>query len=107
MIVSLFTDNIFIQTSIFVVSSVILIFATKPFVKKFAKNDNQFKTNMYSIIGKVGIVTKEINSIEGSGQIKVEGEIWSAICKNETIIPKGTKVEVLEIQGVKAIVNPI
>lgn len=36
MIVSFFTSNIIIQTTIFVISSTILIFATKPFVKKFA-----------------------------------------------------------------------
>ena len=63
MIVSFFTDNIIIQTSVFVISSSILIFATKPFVKKFASNKNAIKTNVYSTIGKTGIVTKEINSI--------------------------------------------
>ena len=35
MIVSLFTDNLIIQTAVFVVSSVLLIFLTKPFVEKF------------------------------------------------------------------------
>lgn len=33
MITSLFTDNIVIQTTVFVISSTILIFVTKPFVK--------------------------------------------------------------------------
>ena len=37
MIVSFFTSSIAIQTAVFVVASTILIFATKPFVKKFAK----------------------------------------------------------------------
>lgn len=63
MIVSFFTDNIIIQTSVFVISSTILIFATKPFVKKFASNKNTIKTNVYSTVGKTGIVTKEIDSI--------------------------------------------
>ena len=56
MIVSLFTDSILIQTAVFVISSAILIFATKPFVKKFAKTKN-VKTNAFSIIGQNGIVT--------------------------------------------------
>ena len=66
MIVSLFTDNIFIQTAVFVISSAILIFATKPFVKKFAKTKN-VKTNAFSIIGQNGIVTKDIDSINSKG----------------------------------------
>lgn len=107
MIVSLFTQNIMVQMSVFVISSTILIFATKPFIKKFAKNENSIKTNVYSIIGKVGIVTQEINSIHATGQIKVDGEIWSATSQNASTIPEGTEVEILEIKGVKAIVTPV
>ena len=108
MITSFFTDNIFIQTSVFVISSTILIFATKPFVKKFTQAKSPIKTNVYSIIGKTAIVTQEINSIHSTGQIKVAGEIWSAISEEESsIIPKDSEVKILEVKGVKAIVSPI
>lgn len=107
MVTSFFTENIIVQTAVFVISSTILIFATKPFVKKFAENKNSIKTNVYSIIGKKGIVTQEINSIQGTGQIKIAGEIWSATCPNESIIPQGVEVQVLEVKGVKAIVLPV
>lgn len=107
MITSFFTDNLVIQTSVFVISSTILIFATKPFVKKFATNKNPIKTNVYSIIGKNGIVTQDINPIEAVGQIKISGEVWSAISQDNQIIPKDTKIRVLEIKGVKAIVEPV
>lgn len=106
-ITSLLTDNLIIQTAVFVVSSTILIFATKPFVKKFATNKNPIKTNVYSIIDKVGIVTEEINPIEAVGQIKISGEVWSAVSKGNQIIPKDTKIKVVEIKGVKAIVESI
>jgi len=107
MIVSFFTDNIIIQTAVFIVSSTILIFATKPFVKKFANNNNSIKTNVDSIIGKIGIVTEDINSINSTGQIKVGGEIWSALGENDINIEKGTEVQILEVKGVKVIVTPI
>ena len=107
MIASFFTDSLVIQTSVFVISSGLLIFATKPFVKKFMHNKNTVKTNVYSVVGKIGIVTSDINSIDGSGQVKVNGEVWSAIGENEANIAKGTEVQVKEINGVKAIVEPI
>lgn len=108
MLTSFFTDSIFIQTAVFVVSSTILLFATKPFVKKFAKTKSPIETNVYSIIGKTGIVTQEINSIQSTGQIKVNGEVWSAIGENNSfIIPKDSEVKILEIKGVKAIVTPV
>lgn len=106
MILSFFIDNIVIQTAVFIISSTILIFATKPFVKKFASSTPNVKTNVYSIIEKTGIVTQDINSIERTGQVKVDGEVWSAIGENDSNIPKGTEVKVLEIKGVKAIVTP-
>ena len=107
MVVSLFTDNLVIQTSVFVIGSTILIFATKPFVKKFINHKNTIQTNVYSTIGKTGIVIKDIDSIHSLGQIKVDGEVWSAVGIDDMNIPQGTEVEIKEIKGVKAIVSPV
>lgn len=105
MIVSLFTDNIAIQTATFVISSTILIFFTRKFANKISKNDDSIKTNAYSIIGKKGLVIKDINPESGEGQVKVGTEVWSAKSANEVKIEKGTEIEVVEISGVKAIVK--
>ena len=106
MIVSLFTTNIVIQTTVFLVSSTILIFATKPFVKKFA-DVKKTNTNVYSIIGKKALVIKTIDPIHSIGQIKLNGEVWTAESDNQQIIEEGTEVEILEIKGVKAIVKSV
>ena len=107
MLVSFFTDNIVIQTAVFVISSTVLIFATKPFVKKFAKGKSNFKSNVYSIIGDTGIVTKNIDSINGTGQVKINGELWSVVGKDDIDIEEGTEVKIVEVKGVKAVVSPI
>jgi len=104
MCVSFIIDSVFIQTLVFVVSSIGLLFLTKPFVTKLTKKD-AIVTNAYSVIGKVGTVIKEINDSEGTGQIKIGSEIWSAITSDTKNIPKGAKVRVLEIDGVKAVVT--
>lgn len=41
------------------------------------------------------------------GQVKVNGEIWSAKTEDESKIEKGTEIEVLKIDGVKLIVAPV
>ena len=108
MCVSFFTDNLIIQASVFVIFSAILILATKPFVKKFVdKKVSNEQTNAFSIIGKKAIVIKDIDSINGSGQIKVDGEVWSAEGINGSNIEKGTEVEITKIDGVRAIVSPL
>lgn len=104
MIVSFFTTNIIIQTTVFLVTSTIFILATKPLVKKFV-DVKKTNTNVFSIIGKKALVIKDIDPIHSSGQIKLNGEVWSAETENDEIIKKGSEVEVLKINGVKAIVK--
>ncbi len=104
MVTSLFTDNLIIQTAVFVVSSILLILFTRPIINKYV-NNKTVPTNIYSFIGKRGIVTSDINSSEGTGQVKVDGEIWSAKTDNDEFIPKGKEIEVTAIDGVKAVVT--
>lgn len=107
MVVSFFTDNLIVQTAVFVVASGLLIFITKPFVNKFAKTKKPVPTNFYSLIGQEGIVTEDINLIQGTGQVKVSGEVWSATCNGNVTIAKGTTIKILEVNGVKLLVEPI
>lgn len=106
MIVSFFTTNIIIQTAVFVISSIILILATKPFVKRFV-DVKKINTNVFSIIGKKALVIKEIDPINAKGQIKVNSEIWSAESENGEKIEEGSEVEIIRINGVKAIVKKV
>ena len=106
MLISFLTSNIIIQTTVFVISSGLLIFATKPLVNKITKKEI-VPTNVYSIVGKKGIVVEDINWSTGTGQIKSEGEVWSAKTNEQINIPKGTEVEIESIDGVKVIVKPL
>ena len=106
MVTSFITDSIVFQTIVFVVASCILIPLTKPLADKFT-GKKTVPTNSYSLINKRGIVILDINPIEGVGQVKVNGEIWSAKTEDGTTITKGTEIQVNKIDGVKLIVTPI
>ena len=94
MVTSFITDNLLIQVIVFVIN-------------KFIKTPKEVKTNAYSIIGKKGIVISNINNIEGVGQIKIDGDVWSAKSFDEEDIAKDTEVEIVEIDGVKAVVKKV
>ena len=100
LVTSLFTNNLLIQALVFIISSTLLLLLTKPLMKRFVKNSNSKPTNVYSIIGKEGIVLEDIDSLNSKGTIKVAGETWSAIADID--IKKNTKVKVIGISGVKA-----
>lgn len=105
MIISFFISNIYIQSIVFLVSSTILLFFTRPLAKKITKNSDSVNTNAFSIVGKRGIVLKDINSIAGTGQVKIGTEVWSAKSYSKEHIATGSEVEVVEIDGVKAVVK--
>lgn len=107
MLVSFFTDNLIIQGAVFVIASGILIFFTKPFVDKYVtRNQKSVKTNAFSVIGKKGIVTKEMSHSSKFGQVKVDEEIWTAVSEDSSEIAEGTEIEVVKIDGVKLVVKP-
>lgn len=107
MAVSFVIHNIIIQAAIFLVTSTVLLFATRPFVNKILPKDSFIKTNSSSIEGKIGKVIVDIEPIEGKGQVKIDSETWSAKSANNTYISKDTEVIVEKIEGVKAIVKPL
>lgn len=108
MVISFFIANVIIQGTVFVFLSGTLMFFTRPLVDKFiTKPDDKVATNAYSIIGKRGIVTKEINEISGTGQIKVGTEVWSAKSLDNVKIEEGSEVEINSINGVKAVVTKV
>ena len=104
MIASFFTTNLIIQTAIFVILSTLFMIFTRPIVNKFTKNKDLTPTNVYTIIGKKGIVLEDINNIDYTGKVKVSGELWSAISSSD--LKKDTHIVVTDVDGVKLRVEP-
>lgn len=104
-ITTIFTPSITIQSAVFLLVSLIALIVTRPLVKRFKAKRGIVSTNADRLIGKIGVVITEISDPQSVGQVKVDGEIWSA--KSEfTPIEKDKKVSVLSIEGVKLIVEP-
>lgn len=95
-----------VQLIVFIISSSILLYFTKPILKKYLKVKLQ-KTNADRAVGEIGIVIEEIDPVLGKGQVKVRGQIWSARTVDNQGIAVDEKVEVQEISGVKLIVKKV
>ena len=103
-IVALLGANATIQCLVFIISSIIMIIFFRPLVTKLFKT-NDIAMNSNALIGKSGVVLKDIKGHDTVGQVKVAGEIWSAICEDDILLPKDSKVGVVAISGVKLIVK--
>lgn len=105
LVLSLFDVKTWIQWTVFiVVSAILLILAKTVFRKKLLKSVNKEKTNTDLLIGKTAIVTEQIKNVEAVGSVKVNGNIWTARMENDrdTAMP-GDKVVIVKISGVKLI----
>lgn len=103
MLADLFHVSTVVQVIIFLVVSLILLLATRPYAKKRLDFKKQ-KTNLDAIVGKEAVVTEEIKGLE-PGAVKIEGKVWTAKCSSESTLSPGETVIVKEIKGVTLLVE--
>lgn len=92
------------QILVFLAVSAIAFAFTKRFFKDIVKVKKQ-PTNSDSLIGTDGIVTAEINNLEGTGKVYISGLTWSAKSLNGEDIPEGAVVTARKIKGATLVVE--
>ena len=96
---------IWVQITLFIVVSLLLLIFTRPIAVKYF-NRERIKTNVESLVGRQAIVISEIDNLQGIGQVTVSGQEWSARSVDEGLkLPVGMVVIIIAISGVKLIVK--
>lgn len=98
------TTQLVVMLVVSIVCFIACLIWIKPQVDKLSREKKQ-PTNADRIIGQEGIVIKTIDPVDGVGQVKVMGQVWSA--KASSVITEGTAVKVLALEGVKVVVEAI
>ena len=96
---------VWLQVLVALIVSTVLLFFTRPVAMKYFNRDRE-KTNAESLVGRQAIVLNEINNLQGTGQVTINGMEWTArtIVDGQTITP-GEVVVVRGIHGVKLLVD--
>ena len=92
-----------LQVGVFLVLSGLALALVRPLAKKFL-TPGYSATNADRVIGQEAVVTGTIDNLHGQGQVNIAGQTWTARSQDDTIIPEGTLVRVLRIEGVKVFV---
>lgn len=103
-VASLLGGNWIVQAFVFIVVTTLVIIFIRPFAIKYI-NGKAEKTNVESMAGKTGKVITEIDNINATGLITVDGIEWTARSSDGEVIPKDALVTVVAVEGVKAIVK--
>jgi membrane protein implicated in regulation of membrane protease activity len=87
--------------------SVGALLLTRPALRRAASRPSGLRTGVDAMRGRIGVVTAPIAELE-PGQVKVGGETWTArgYYDDGASIPAGTRVEVVRVEGVTALVIP-
>ena len=104
-IAAAFNAPLYVQITLFLIVSVVLLLFTRPIAMKYFNKD-RIRTNAESLIGRQAVVTEEIDNLPATGSVSINGQGWTARCVMDGIkIPKGTVVIIRAISGVKLIVE--
>ena len=96
---------LWLQITVFLVVSCVMVALLWPFIKKFLRPRLE-KTNIDAVIGAEAIVTASIDNLQSTGQVKLNGMEWTARSTSGKAIPDGTVVKVDRVEGVKLFVTP-
>ena len=97
---------IWLQVVVFLILSALSLALVRPLASRFLKT-SRTPTNADRVIGAIATVIQEIDNVSGQGQVNVSGQIWSARSEHGVVIPQGTEVRVLRIEGVKVYVEAV
>jgi len=104
---SLFGAVVWLQIVLFLVVSLVVLVVYRPLAVKYV-NSRRTKTNVDDLIGREAKVIERIDNLNETGRVLLNGIDWSA---RSTliggVIEEDTIVKVIEVQGVKLIVEPL
>ena len=97
--------GLWLQIAVFLILSALSLMLLKPLSRKWMAGHKAARTNADRVIGETALVTEDIDNTMATGQVQVDGQIWTARSAHGVVIPAGRRVKVLSIQGVKVMVE--
>lgn len=105
LIAALCGGELWLQVVLFLAVSILLLLSLRPLLRKFY-SPKKIQTNAPANIGKLAIVTEDIDNLRSTGAVKLSGVVWTARSNSGALIPVGTVVRITGLEGVKLFVEP-
>jgi membrane protein implicated in regulation of membrane protease activity len=97
--------NAAVQFGAFVLASGLGLGVARPFAMRHIRHPPLLRSGTAALVGRTAYVLEEVSN--HGGRVRIGGEEWSARPYDETlVIPAGTQVDVLQIEGASALVYP-
>lgn len=107
LIIACFTSNVIIQIIAFLLVSIVLIFATRPWATKYL-NSRTKQTNSDRLIGEEIRIAEAVSNYNQTGTANVHGREWTVRSSDDHVeFSEGEFARVVKISGVKLIVEKL
>ena len=100
------TGSLIVQGIAFLIGTAVALCFLKYWLnaKFYFEGRENYKSNIFALEGKKGIVTKEIGRHK-VGQVNLNGEIWIAKSVNNKKIEMGQEIKVVRVEGCRLVVG--
>ncbi len=103
---------LWLQIIVACVVAAMLLFLLRPWLLRHLRDRVPLtETNAAAHVGRTAVVLADVTEI--SGRVKLAGEVWSARLEDDgipdstAVVPAGTEVRVVRIEGATAVVTPV
>ena len=106
-VASMFTDVVEYQMIAMAAGSLLAFLTIRPIWTRYLARTKDVKTNADALIGRVGVVSEDINSSSNTGRVAIDGDDWKAVSEDNSPIEAGSHVEVLKRDSIVLTVKSI
>jgi len=93
------------SAAVFAVVTALSMLLLRPVARRHLRQPSATRTGTEALIGRTALVLQPLAGPERLGQVRLDGEVWTARAEGHDEIPAGTTVTVLEIRGATAVVT--
>lgn len=97
---AMLTDSLEYQLLAMAGGALLSFVLIRPIWLRYLLKSNDVKTNADALIGKVGVVSEDIDPEHNAGRVAIDGDDWRAVSENNELIQAGSQVEVVKRESV-------
>ena len=105
LIVTLLGGRLWVQIVACLIVAIGLLACLRPFVRKYV-TPRRTATNADMVLGRTAYLTETVDNLRATGALKLDGKVWTVRSADGSVLPEGTLVKIVKLEGVKLYVEP-
>ena len=106
LIAELLGASVWVQIILFLITAGALLACLRPFGRRYV-TPNKTATNADMVLGRETYLSEAVDNLRGTGALRLDGKEWTVRSVSDAVLPEGTLVKIVKLEGVKLYVEPV